>query len=103
MEGKPCLQQKLEGTAGAVDAAIAEILWRRSEQRHGFRYVTVLSDESLHSVIWRKCLKTDFLGKLRVEAGADIAVSDFNQGTEKTVAETTAALGFQLGEAQVTN
>ena len=58
-------------------------------------------NQSLHSVIWRKCLKTDFLGKLRVEAGAAIAVSEFNQGTEKSVSETTIALGFQLGEAQV--
>ena len=58
-------------------------------------------NESLHSVVWRKCLKTDFLGKLRVGAGAAIAVSEFNQGMEQTVAETTAALGFQPGEAQV--
>ena len=40
-------------------------------------------NESLHSVIWRKCLKTDFLGKLRVEAGSTIAVSEFNQGMKK--------------------
>ena len=69
--------------------------------RRCLRVKTQNPNESLHSVIWRKCLKTDFLGKLRVEAGAAIAVSEFNQGTEKTVADTTAALGFQLGEAQV--
>jgi len=27
-----------------MDAAIAEILWKRSIERHGFRYVTLLSD-----------------------------------------------------------
>ncbi|KAI0222670.1 eIF-2-alpha kinase activator GCN1 [Lamellibrachia satsuma] len=68
---------------------------------HCLRVKTQNPNESLHSVIWRKCLKTDFLGKLHVEAGAAIAVSEFNQGTEKTVADTTVALGFQLGEAQV--
>ncbi|KAI0220451.1 putative N-acetylgalactosaminyltransferase 9 [Lamellibrachia satsuma] len=36
--------KNFEGTAGAMDAEIAEILWLHSEQRHGFRYVTVLSD-----------------------------------------------------------
>ena len=36
--------KNFHGTPGAMDAAIAEILWRCSEQRHGFRYVTVLSD-----------------------------------------------------------
>ena len=65
------------------------------------RVKTQNPNESLHSVIWWKCLKTDFLGKLRVEADDAIAVSKFYQGTEKTVAETTASLGFQLGEAQV--
>ena len=29
-----------------------------------------------------------------------IAVSEFNQGAEKIVSETTTVLGFQLGEAQ---
>ncbi|KAI0233705.1 hypothetical protein LSAT2_016076, partial [Lamellibrachia satsuma] len=46
------------------------------QHRHGFRYVTVLSDESLHSVILRKCLKTDFLGKLRVEAMSAILTKE---------------------------
>ena len=36
--------KNFEGTPGGMDAAIAEILWRRSERKHGFRYVTVLSD-----------------------------------------------------------
>ena len=68
-----------------------EILLRRC-----LRGKTQNPNESLHSVIWRKCLKTDFLGKLRVEAGTAIAVSKFNQGTEKSVSETTIAFGFQL-------
>ncbi|KAK2182011.1 hypothetical protein NP493_372g05028 [Ridgeia piscesae] len=65
------------------------------------RVKTQNPNESLPLVIWRKCLKTDFLGKLRVKAGASIAVSEFNQGAEKSVSEITTALGFQLGEAQV--
>ncbi|KAK2182012.1 hypothetical protein NP493_372g05029 [Ridgeia piscesae] len=36
--------KNFHGTPGAMDAAFAEILWRHSEQRHGFCYVTVLSD-----------------------------------------------------------
>ena len=36
--------RNFKGTAGAMDAAIAEILWKRSIERHGFRYVTLLSD-----------------------------------------------------------
>ena len=58
-------------------------------------------NESLHSIIWRKCLKRDFLGKLRVKAGTAIAVIEFNQGAEKSVSEITTALGFQLVYAQV--
>ena len=42
-KGQEC-NKNFHGTPGAMDAAITEILWRRSEQRHGFRYVTVLSD-----------------------------------------------------------
>ena len=36
--------KNFEGTAGAMDASIAEILWKRSVARHGLRYVTLLSD-----------------------------------------------------------
>ena len=35
--------KSFEGTPGGMDAATAEILRRRSERRHIFRYVTVLS------------------------------------------------------------
>ena len=69
--------------------------------RRCLRGKTQNPNESVHSVLWRKCLKTDFVGKLRVEAGAAMTVSEFNQGSEKTVKETTAALGFRHGKALV--
>ena len=69
--------------------------------RRCLRGKTQNPNESVHSVLWRKCLKTDFVGKLRVEAGAAMAVSEFNQGSEKTVKETTASLGFRHGKALV--
>ena len=59
---------------------------------------TQSSDESVHSVIWPKCLKTDFVRKLRIEAGAALAVSEFNHDSDKTVSETAAALGFRRGK-----
>ena len=36
-----------------------------------------------------------------MEADAAVAVSEFNQGSEKTVKETTVALGFRHGKALV--
>ena len=36
--------KNFDSTACAMDAAIAEILWKRSVQKHGLRYITLLSD-----------------------------------------------------------
>ena len=50
-------------------------------------------------MLWRKCLKTYFCGKLWLDAGAAMAVSTFNAGTERTVTATIATLGFQQGSS----
>ena len=78
---------------------IYERLGDESLLRRCLRGKTQNSNESLHASIWRKCPKTDFCGKLRVDASVAMAVSEFNQGAAETVAKTTTALGFQQGKS----
>ena len=51
----------------------------------------------VHAIVWRKCPKTDFCGKVRLDAGAAMAVCEFNVGVETFVTAATVTMGFRCG------
>ena len=55
------------------------------------------ANESLHSMIWRKCPKEGFGSVRRVEIAVAQAVCDFNVGKTKTLTETQKAAGLSPG------
>lgn len=49
------------------------------------RCATQNANESLHSCIWNKCPKQNFVGKERVKLAASLAVCEYNFGCQKTI------------------
>ena len=54
-------------------------------------------NESLHSVIWRKCPKTGFVGLLCVVFATCAAVSEFNSGVQATMQQAYDVMGITSG------
>ncbi|GFV98823.1 uncharacterized protein TNCV_2913401 [Trichonephila clavipes] len=55
------------------------------------------ANESLHSMIWAKCLKEIFVNKRRVKRAVTEAVCEYNKGTVRTIVETQKALSVATG------
>lgn len=55
------------------------------------------ANESLHSRIWQKCPKTNFVSKGRVEYAVGQAICEFNVGCKKTLEETQKLLNLLPG------
>ena len=72
-------------------------LGEESLLRRCLRGKTKNSNESVHAIVWRKCPKTDFCGKVRLDAGAAMAVCEFNVGVETFVTAATVTMGFRCG------
>ena len=55
------------------------------------------ANESLHSMIWRKCPKTIFVSKGRIEYAVGQAICEYNVGCKKTLIETQKCAGMSPG------
>ena len=55
------------------------------------------TNESPHSKVWRKCLKTGFVGRTRVVAATCSAIAEFNQGVMSTVTRSQEVMGMPSG------
>ena len=81
------------GTAGAptsreVGQFVRSVCARLGDEsllRHCLRGKTQNSTESAHAILWRECPKTDFCGKVRLDAGSAMAVCEFNVGVQTFV------------------
>ncbi|GFV63421.1 uncharacterized protein TNCV_4458451 [Trichonephila clavipes] len=56
-------------------------------------------NESLHSMIWAKCPKENFVNKRRVKWAVTEAVCEYNKGTVRTIVEKQKALGVATGDS----
>jgi hypothetical protein len=56
------------------------------------------NNESLHSVIWSKCPKTNLYGLQRVQACMALAIGEFNMGTTATTESALESLGLLMGK-----
>lgn len=55
------------------------------------------ANECLHSMVWNKCPKENFVSKRKIDIAVAIAVSEFNHGYSKTMTRTLQQAGVSPG------
>lgn len=72
---------------------------RLTEETLLIRCLSQNANESLHSAIWSKCPKENFVSKQRVQLAASLAICEYNFGSTKTVQALMNQMNMPLGNS----